>query len=104
MSFLSDHGACSSTSSSGSSKICALIDACDEAQDNPDDDIPYDDDPNECSASVCNVDHMEWLGDGWCDDDSPGCYNTEVSIFGLKCSTPPVHTGDWILAPVLHRS
>ena len=72
--------ACSSLSTSSSSILCNVADAClsDDDDGEGEDDDDGDDGPAPCPTDSCDVPHSSWLGDGWCDYDygSTRCYNT----------------------------
>ena len=72
--FLHGHNVCSSTNCNDPHLFWTLIDACNEDDDGDDDDFIDE----SCSATECVVTHEEYLGDGWCDYDTGGCYNSEV--------------------------
>ena len=72
--------ACSSLSTSSSSILCNVADAClsDDDDGEGEDDDDGDDGPAPCPTDSCDVPHSSWLGDGWCDFDSGSTrfYNT----------------------------
>mmetsp|Transcript_43172 Transcript_43172/g.58986 ORF Transcript_43172/g.58986 Transcript_43172/m.58986 type:complete len:1038 (-) Transcript_43172:304-3417(-) len=74
MAYLQGLSMCTTIDTSSMEMLCEMLGACSQVTD---DATQNGDDEPDCQSSSCDVGHPEWLGDGWCDNDQGGCYNSE---------------------------